>query len=60
MECEFFELPEWAILFMKRKEGGFMEDHIFDLLNPKKEELLEEETPGKVVLFVLILNKITF
>ena len=42
IECEFFELPEWAILFMKRKEGGFMEDHIFDLINTKKEEQLEQ------------------
>lgn len=34
-ECEFFQLPEWAIYSMKRKEGGFMEDEIFDALNSK-------------------------
>lgn len=34
-ECKFFELPEWAINFMKRKEGGFLHDDIFEILNNK-------------------------
>ena len=38
-ECEFFQLPQWAIKFMKRKEGGFLEDDIFELLTEKKTEL---------------------
>lgn len=37
-ECEFFGLPEWAIRFMKCKEGSMLEDDIVQLFNAKKQE----------------------
>lgn len=33
-ECEFFQIPDWAVESMKRREGGFIEDDIINLLNP--------------------------
>ena len=39
-ECEFFQLPEWAISFMKRKEGFFLEEEIFNLVKAQPIEIL--------------------
>ena len=36
-ECEFFQLPQWAVDIVKRKEGGFMEDDIIEMLKSKPE-----------------------
>lgn len=39
-ECEFFQIPLWAIDILKNKEGGFLEDNLIDFLKPKKRDAL--------------------
>lgn len=33
-ECQFFELPEWAINTLKAKEGGVLRQRLYDLYHP--------------------------
>lgn len=37
-ECEFFQLPKWAITSMKQKEGAFLEEDILDFILSTKDE----------------------
>ena len=39
-ECEFWQLPLWAIKYMKIKERGVLQDYVHEILHPTVKEAL--------------------